>query len=63
MIIVILAVLFLGAAAGDWESGLNLRAYGGGITLVILVGSVAVLIFRIGRQWCWAPIPLAVQYL
>jgi uncharacterized membrane protein YqhA len=46
VIIVMLAVLFLGAAAADWERGLDLLAYGGGIALVILAASVAVLIFQ-----------------
>lgn len=46
VIIVMLVVLFLGAAATDWERGLNLLAYGGGIALVILAISVAVLIFQ-----------------
>jgi len=46
VIIVMLTVLFLGAAATDWERGLNLLAYGGGIALVILAISVAVWIFQ-----------------
>jgi uncharacterized membrane protein YqhA len=46
VIIVMLMVLFLGAAAADWERGLDLLAYGGGIALVILAISVAVWIFQ-----------------
>jgi len=48
VIIVMLMVLFLGAAASatDFETGLDLLFFGGGIALVILAGSVAVLIFQ-----------------
>jgi len=48
VIIVMLMVLFLGGAAAkiDFENGLQLMYYGGGIALVILAGSVAVLIFQ-----------------
>jgi len=48
VIVVMLMVLFLGAAASatDFDSGLELLYYGGGIALVILAGSVAVLIFQ-----------------
>jgi uncharacterized membrane protein YqhA len=46
VISVMLMVLFLGAAAGDWESGLDLLAYGGGIALVIVAGSVALLLLQ-----------------
>lgn len=46
VIIVMLIVFFLGAAATGFENGLNLLYYGGGIALVILAGSVAVLIFQ-----------------
>ncbi len=46
VIVVMLIVLFLGAAATDFENGLNLLYYGGGIALVILAGSGAVLIFQ-----------------
>jgi uncharacterized membrane protein YqhA len=53
VIVVMLMVLFLGAAAAatDFENGLDLLYYGGGIALVILAGSVAVLIFqRVNQQ-------------
>jgi len=46
VIIVMLIVFFLGAAATGGERVLDLLAYGGGIALVILAGSVAVLIFQ-----------------
>ena len=46
VIVVMLLVFFLGAAAAGGESGLDLLAYGGGIALVILAASVAVLIFQ-----------------
>ncbi|UCD98397.1 MAG: YqhA family protein [Chloroflexota bacterium] len=48
VIVVMLMVLFLGAVATapDFENGLDLLYYGGGIALVILAGSVAVLIFQ-----------------
>jgi uncharacterized membrane protein YqhA len=46
VISVMLMVLFLGAAAGDWESGLDLLAYGGGIALVIVAGSAALLLLQ-----------------
>ena len=48
VIIVMLMVLFLGAAAAatEFENGLDLLYYGGSIALVILAGSVAVLIFQ-----------------
>jgi len=48
VIIVMLMVLFLGAAASatEFENGLDLLYYGGGIALVILAGSIAVLIFQ-----------------
>ena len=46
VIVVMLIVLFLGVAATDFENGLNLLYYGGGIALVILAGSLAVLIFQ-----------------
>ena len=48
VIVVMLMVLFLGAAAAatDFENGLELLYSGGGIALVILAGSVAVLIFQ-----------------
>jgi uncharacterized membrane protein YqhA len=48
VIIVMLMVLFLGAAAeaADFENGVDLLYYGGGIALVILAGSLAVLIFQ-----------------
>jgi uncharacterized membrane protein YqhA len=48
VIVVMLMVLFLGAAAeaADFENGLDLLYFGGGIALVILAGSVAVLIFQ-----------------
>lgn len=47
VIVVMLAVLFLGAAAGDWEvGGLGLLALGGGIALVILALTAAVYYFQ-----------------
>ena len=48
VIVVMLMVLFLGAAATatEFENGLDLLYYGGSIALVILAGSVAVLIFQ-----------------
>lgn len=46
VITVMLIVFFLGAAATEFENGLNLLYYAGGIALVILAGSVAVLIFQ-----------------
>ena len=48
VIVVMLMVLFLGAAAAatNFENGLDLLYFGGGIALVILAGSVAVLIFQ-----------------
>ncbi len=48
VIIVMLMVLFLGGAAAtiDFENGLQLLYYGGGIALMILAGSVAVWIFQ-----------------
>ena len=46
VIIVMLIVFFLGAAATGGESVLDLLAYGGGIALVIVAGSLAVLIFQ-----------------
>ena len=46
VIIVILMVFFLGGAAAGGESALDLLAYGVGIALVIVAGSVAVLIFQ-----------------
>lgn len=46
VIIVMLTVIFLGAAAGEWESGVEMLAFGGGIAAVILAISVAVLIFQ-----------------
>jgi uncharacterized membrane protein YqhA len=46
VIIVMLIVFFLGAAATGAERVLDLLAYGGGIALVIVAGSVAVLIFQ-----------------
>ena len=48
VIVVMLMVLFLGATAeiNNIENGLDLLYFGGGIALVILAGSVAVLIFQ-----------------
>ena len=46
VIIVMLTVLFLGAAASDFESGFDLLTYGGGIALVILAVSAAAWILQ-----------------
>lgn len=46
VIIVMLTVLFLGAAATESASGVEMLAYGGGIALVILAISVAVWFFQ-----------------
>ena len=40
------AVLFLGASAADWAHGVELLAYGGGVALVILAVSAAVVFFQ-----------------
>lgn len=46
VIIVMLTVLFLGAAASEWERGWDLLAFGGGVALVILAVSAAIHIFH-----------------
>ena len=62
VISVMLMVLFLGAAAGEWEHGLDLLAYGGGIALVILAGSVALLLFQRVHQHERGHKPDATEY-
>lgn len=62
VISVMLMVLFLGAAAGDWESGLDLLAYGGGIALVIVAGSVALLLLQRVHQHTTSHRPVAVHH-
>jgi hypothetical protein len=48
--IVMLTVLFLAAALADWARGLDLLTCGGGIALVILAASVALLNFQRAHQ-------------
>jgi uncharacterized membrane protein YqhA len=62
VISVMLMVLFLGAAAGDWESGLDLLAYGGGIALVIVAASAALLLFQRVHQHETPHHPQAVHH-
>jgi len=62
VISVMLMVLFLGAAAGDWESGLDLLAYGGGIALVIVAGALALLLLQRVHQHETSHRPEAVHH-
>ena len=62
VISVMLMVLFLGAAAGDSESALHRLAYGGGIALVIVAGSVALLLLQRVHQRATTDRPEAVHH-
>jgi uncharacterized membrane protein YqhA len=51
VVIVMLAILFLGAVAGEWPEGTTILEYGGAIALVIGALSLAVFVFgRVTRR-------------
>jgi uncharacterized membrane protein YqhA len=64
VIVVMLAVLFLGAAAGEWHEGQSIMEYGIGIALVIAAASFAVFIFQHVHKTMHhshEPVPLPIQ--